>query len=117
MVDERGVAVLDRDMAVERMGGDEELYDEIVEVFFEDVPVQLEILWTAFREGDQVTAERQTHSLKSAAGNIGAELMRTICFEGERAFRSRDCGEAKLESLCQEIDGAFQQLKQLFRKI
>lgn len=92
--------VLDKKAALQRIGGDEELYGEIFELFLEDTPVQMEKLRVALDAGDRVVVERQAHSLKSASANIGAEQLREICFRLERASKSAAVEE--LRSLFEE---------------
>ena len=82
------VPVLNKKSALERIGGDEELYDEVVEIFFDDTPGQLQVLKKALLEGDRILGERQAHSLKSAAANIGAEAMQAACLKAERSFKA-----------------------------
>ncbi len=103
-------AIIDAASAIQRMGGDEELYREVLAVFFDDVPKQLELLRSAFAAKDMATAERQAHSLKSAAGNIGADEMRDACLAAERAFRGKSESVEKLGELCEAIYLTFERV-------
>lgn len=106
--------VIDRSAALGRMGGDEELYDEIFELFVEDAPKQLALLAAAMNDGDRAVAQRQAHSLKSAAGNIGGTRMAQLCERFERSALTEPM-EA-LEERKAEIVAALQQILEHGRK-
>jgi two-component system sensor histidine kinase/response regulator len=79
--------ILDRNAALERIEHDQELYNEICEIFRDDVPNILAKLKTAFHEGDFPLATRHAHTLKSAAANIGATELSDNARLAENAFR------------------------------
>ncbi len=64
-------AVFDRASAVERLGGDEELFAEVAGVFRGDAPKLLAELRRAVEGGDAATVQRAAHGLKGAAGYVG----------------------------------------------
>lgn len=70
--------VLDKPAALERLGGDEQLYEEIVEVYRADMPEQLQRLTDGLKAEDRQLVQLQAHSIKSASANIGAEQMRAM---------------------------------------
>jgi len=102
--------ILDRNAALERIGGDEELYQEVLSIFLDDTPVQIGVLNQALRSLDRVLGERQAHSLKSAAANIGAEAMRDACLKTEKAFAKSD--PTVLAALVKKIEFEFSALRQ-----
>ncbi len=104
--------VLNTSEAMERLDGDEELLKEIWDVFIDDAPKQMEILKKAIDTGDTVLTERQAHSLKSAAANIGANLMRSKAFETELAARDRNLNDVHIlyEQLEYELKRVLQAL-------
>ena len=109
------IPLIDREGALERIGGDAELYEEVVQIFLEDVPVQLGILREALASGDLKVGERQAHSLKSAAANIGAEAMRSACFQAEKAFPTAKPEELRL--LVESMGAEFERVKHHFASI
>ena len=111
---DRVAPVLDKSAALARMGGDEELYDEIFDLFVEDAPKQLALLATAISNGDRPVAQRQAHSLKSAAGNIGGTRMAQLCERFERTALTEPT--ESLEARLAEIVGALQQILDCDRK-
>jgi len=60
---------------LERLGGDEKLLHEVMEIFLEEVPKHLAGLRKAITQQDAETAERVAHSLQGELGYLGiAEL-------------------------------------------
>ena len=100
--------VINKEAALERVDGDEELYQEIVEIFLEDTPIQLQKLDDAIKDGDITVAHRQAHSIKSSAANIGAEAMSAQSYTMEEAAGS---GEAD------GLSDMFSQLTEEFNKV
>ena len=66
------IAVLDRAVALERVGGDSELLQEMAQLFLDEYPSQLEAVRAAVRARDARALERSAHSLKGSVGNFGA---------------------------------------------
>jgi two-component system, sensor histidine kinase and response regulator len=70
------VAPWNPDQTLERLGGDEELLHEVMEIFLEEVPKHLAGLRKAITQQDAETVERIAHSLQGELGYLGiAELL------------------------------------------
>lgn len=70
-----GVAPWNPDQTLERLGGDEKLLHEVMEIFLEEVPKHLVGLREAITQQDAETAERIAHSLQGELGYLNiAEL-------------------------------------------
>jgi PAS domain S-box-containing protein len=63
----------DRAAAVERLGGDEELFNEVAGVFLTDTPGQVAQIRQAVKAGDAEGLRRAAHGLKGAAGYVGGQ--------------------------------------------
>jgi len=94
----------DRAELLDRVDGDEELLAELVGIFLEDAPRQMAALKEAMEQGDITLVERQAHSLKGAAANIGARPLSAEAHRLELAARegnlARDvavCGRLEQE--------------------
>jgi len=61
-----------KDKAVERLGGDEELFWELCEIFLQESPKLLHKLGKAIAESDADAVMRAAHSLKGELGYLGA---------------------------------------------
>jgi HPt (histidine-containing phosphotransfer) domain-containing protein len=71
-VGDSGSGVIDEGEALARVGGDRELLQSLVGVFFDCCPAYLEELRTALNRGDPKGVQRAAHTLKGMAGNLGA---------------------------------------------
>lgn len=82
--------VLDKAGALERIGGDEKLLEEIAVLFLQEYPSLLEAAREALRTGDAPALERAAHSLKGSASNFGAYPCVEAAFNLERQARYGD---------------------------
>jgi PAS domain S-box-containing protein len=83
------LAALDR-----RLGGDLELLHEVIGIFVEDVPGQIERLFRFCSEGDAQALLRQAHTLKGAAANVSAIELSATAYAVEQAARAEDFSTA-----------------------
>jgi HPt (histidine-containing phosphotransfer) domain-containing protein len=65
--------VFDRQVLLERMGGDGELLDDVLTVFIEEIPGMMSELRAAVSGMDAPALERSAHSMKGALLNISAD--------------------------------------------
>jgi PAS domain S-box-containing protein len=87
--------VLDRKAALMLLDGDEELLGLVWETFRESGPQEMELLLRALKDGDLRVLEMQAHSLKSAAGSIGAGRLSEEAMRMELAARNKDLKGAR----------------------
>jgi HPt (histidine-containing phosphotransfer) domain-containing protein len=66
---------LDREVALLRVGGDEELLKEIADIFIEDYPKVLSEIRAAIDGGDAKRLEVSAHTLKGSVANFGARII------------------------------------------
>ncbi len=66
--------VLNREIALSRTGGDEELLEVILQVLLDNEAAWWSQLDAAVEQGDLPTVQRLAHTLKGAADNVGAQL-------------------------------------------
>lgn len=67
------LASFDRNIALERAGGDEELLREIAEIYLAEYPPLLEGIRSAVDAGDADALQRSAHTLKGSLATMGAE--------------------------------------------
>ncbi len=67
----KGAPVLDREAALERVAGDADLYDELVDVFFEECPKWRAEIDAAIAARDAARLRRAAHTVKGAADHCG----------------------------------------------
>jgi HPt (histidine-containing phosphotransfer) domain-containing protein len=58
--------------SLSRLGGDDELFDEILDIFLEDAPKILAQASSSLAQGDSATLERAAHTLKGLSANFAA---------------------------------------------
>jgi HPt (histidine-containing phosphotransfer) domain-containing protein len=63
--------VFDKDKALNIIGGDEEFFREIVEIFLIDVPQQMSEIKKAVNSRNADALEKASHKLKGAVSNFG----------------------------------------------
>ncbi|MEQ1946606.1 MAG: Hpt domain-containing protein [Bryobacteraceae bacterium] len=86
-------STLDREAALIRVGGDEELLHEIAQIFLEDYPKSLDDLREAGMHGDAHRVERTAHGLKGAAANFGAQPVVDAALTLEKMGRQHDLSD------------------------
>ena len=96
---------LDRQLALSRVGGDEDLLREIAAIFIEEYPKTLDELRKAIADGDAATLERSAHGLKGAVANFSARSAVSLALKLENMGRARDLAQANptLERLRQTL--------------
>ncbi len=86
---------LDIERALEQLGGDQKLFDEVVEIFLETVPDNLRRLEEAINTASVEMIRMVAHSLKGAASNICAEPVRDLAAQLEEAAASESIASAQ----------------------
>ena len=74
--------------------GDESLVREVVSMFLEDAPRQMDELTRALQAGNATDSRRLAHSVKGAAGNVGAQVVQMAALRLEHAAETDDMKEA-----------------------
>jgi len=105
------LAVWDQAGMRERLMEDEALMQVVAEGFLSDIPGQIEALQGYLEADDAVGAERQAHTIKGAAANVGGERVRVVAFAIEKAARVGDLRAAG--EFMVELAAQFDQLKAL----
>ena len=111
-----GAGLLDRDVAMARVGGDADLLTEIAGLFLEECPKMLTQLAAAIESGDAATAGRTAHSLKGSVANFGASAVVKAALELEQSGRAGDLTHApevfsELKRLLASLHGELASLR------
>jgi HPt (histidine-containing phosphotransfer) domain-containing protein len=101
--------VFDKAAMRARLMEDEELVRTVAKGFLEDIPRQIEALRGYLADGDGPGAERQAHTIRGAAANVGGELLRAVAFEMEKAAKDVDLDLARGHTA--ELEAQFDRLK------
>ncbi len=86
--------ILDRTEGLAHMGGDESLYQEIIKIFLEDAPGQIEKIRQGLEQGKADIVECEAHALKGSAANIGALSLSQTALEIETAAEEKHLEKA-----------------------
>ena len=95
--DREAVVLFDEEAVLDRVLGDRDLAEQVVRSFLDDVPGQIEQLREHIRARDARSAERQAHSIKGAAGNVGALTLQARAKKLEELGASGDTAGMKRE--------------------
>jgi two-component system sensor histidine kinase/response regulator len=101
-----------REEMLERLGGDSELMDDVLQVFLEECPRMLNEARCAVEGGDPKTVRRAAHSIKGALLNISAAPAAAEAIQLEELGdqdRLGECGPV-LERLQHELERLQQAL-------
>ena len=82
------VAILNLAAALERVGGDRELLEEVAQLFLDTSPNLFAQIGHAVETRDTVALERAAHTLKGSVGNFGADAAFQAAFRLEKMGRS-----------------------------
>ena len=106
-------SALDRNSALARMGGDEQLLHDVAALFLEDCPARLQAIRTAIDQQSAAGLRNEAHALKGAAGNLSAsglfEAARTL--ERLGADNQLAGAEAAWRRLSDEASGVMNALR------
>jgi HPt (histidine-containing phosphotransfer) domain-containing protein len=106
------LSIFDLDDALEKVGGDKEILQEILEVFSETYPDQLKELKNAIDNGDAPIVERAAHTLKGSVGTFSAKKSLETAFLLETMGHDGNLQEAaeiysRLAQEVEELDAAL----------
>jgi len=104
--------IFDREGFLDRLMGDGQAAQMVIEVFLDDIPKQIASIKEALRVCDTETIQRVAHTIRGSAANIGGEAMRELAGEIEEACRKGDTAfvekhwpalEEQFDRLCKSI--------------
>jgi HPt (histidine-containing phosphotransfer) domain-containing protein len=84
-----------REEALNMIGGDESLLNDVTDLARAEIPKQLAALRSSLDAGDAPTAYRHAHTLKGTVATLGAERVRDAAFVVEQAARHTDLDKAR----------------------
>ncbi|MFN0243083.1 MAG: ATP-binding protein [Planctomycetota bacterium] len=83
--------------ALKELGGadDPRLIYELIDIFLDDAPVQMQRIEQGLATQDIKSVERAAHTLKSSSANIGALALSSVCKQIEESARKQDVDAVK----------------------
>ena len=89
---------------------DEEFMGELIDVFLDDSPNQLDALRQAVESSQAGRAAEVAHRLKGAGGNMGAESLTALCRQLEECGREQEL--EPMRTLVEQLDQEFVRVKE-----
>ncbi|MCJ7578669.1 MAG: response regulator, partial [candidate division Zixibacteria bacterium] len=105
---------IDLESALRRVDGNTEFFREMLQEFLSYVPKQLEKLAEAIKTGDAKVVEREAHSLKGGAGNLGAKPIADLALQLGFLGRTGDFAGAK--KIIGNLKTELKRLKEYFNQ-
>ena len=109
-----GLPVFDRPALSDRVLGDEDAVTQIIAIFLEDIPKQLQSLKELLDRRDAESAGKQAHAIKGAAANVGGMAMSAVAGRMEKAGRTGRYEEVAV--LLPELNRQFEMLSEKMRE-
>jgi PAS domain S-box-containing protein len=106
----RDPVVFDRKQCLDNLGGYEELLNQLLELFFKDMPGLIEMLSGAIQEGDLEKTRKYAHNIKGMAANISAQRIRNTAYDIELRARREEPVSMDLAVKLQDEFEAFRSL-------
>ncbi|MGQ3051133.1 MAG: response regulator [Roseateles sp.] len=101
-------ARLDREAALQRLGGRQALYERLVKSFSQDAPVEIEALQRHLQAQRIADAMRVLHTLRGLAGAVGATALAELAGQQERSLReSAELGPVDVSALQGLLDDSL----------
>jgi PAS domain S-box-containing protein len=104
-------AIFDRKDLLEHLDNDQELFEEVLGIFLQDIPERIHSLEEAISKNDASAIRYLGHSLKGSSATTRAGILKELSYEMELAGERADLAKAKklLPGLRKEF-GEFQQV-------
>lgn len=105
--------VLDRDSILERLGGDEDIYSMMVDMFLDDVENNCQSLAAAFSSGDGPVLQREAHTVKGLFATFSDEAGAAVAMDVEYKAKQGilvglDAPIAELQQRLREVSAVLQ---------
>jgi CheY-like chemotaxis protein len=97
--------IVDWEFFNERFGDDEELVAELIEIYLEESPKQMQQVKDAIASGNMANLSLYAHSLKGASANMGAMEVRYVAADLEAKGKAKDA--TGLAELWDKLQQAF----------
>jgi len=101
----------DRAFALEQASDDEELLQELINLFHDSSASDLARIKEGADENNPAAMGDASHSIKGAAASLGIESIRAVASELEKAGRSGDLAGAK--KLVPDLESLLRQFKSI----
>lgn len=94
-IDDTSVPLFGREEALNMIGGDESLLNDVADLARTEIAKQMAALRNSLATGDAPSAHRQAHTLKGTVATLGAERVKDAAYVVEQAARHGDLDAAR----------------------
>jgi two-component system, sensor histidine kinase and response regulator len=109
------LAVFNRNLALDRVGGDEELLREVAQLFLQEYPSLMGQLEEAVAQGDAGRVMEAAHTMKGSLATLGAEAGTRIAQELETMGRHRMLSGSR--ETCRALAAQLSELQNELEKV
>lgn len=103
--------IFNKTYVLKQVDGDTTLLKEVVELFFKYTPKYIEKMKKAIQDNDHALIIEQAQTLKGSSENIGADSIKEIAAQIEKAIKRNDFNS--LKTLSDQIEQEFNRLKSI----
>ncbi len=103
------LSVFEYEVLLERLMGDKELADIVLQGFLKDIPAQMADLKIKIAQGDHFSAGVLSHKIKGASANIASPSLQKIAADMEKAGESGDMDS--LKTLMAALENEFDKFR------
>lgn len=93
-----------------------EVVERMIETFCESTESRISHMTHAVTQGDTDSVRFEAHTLKSSSASVGALMLSNLCLNLEQHIDGPATSPQKVQSLSQQIEAEFQQLRQTFQR-
>ena len=102
---------IDTEGALKRLGTKRERYEALLQKFADKQAKTVFAVRAALASGDRASAEREVHSLRGAAGSLGANALAEAAAKAEQSLKAGLEEEVVLQQLEVALDAVVQAIR------
>ena len=102
---------IDTEGALKRLGNKRERYEALLQKFADKQAKTVFAVRAALASGDRAGAEREVHSLRGAAGSLGANALAEAAAKAEQSLKAGLEEEVVLQQLEVALDAVVQAIR------
>ena len=102
---------IDTEGALKRLGNKRERYEALLQKFADKQAKTVFAVRAALASGDRASAEREVHSLRGAAGSLGANALAEAAAKAEQSLKAGLEEEVVLQQLEAALDAVVQAIR------
>ena len=102
---------IDTEGALKRLGNKRERYEALLQKFADKQAKTVFAVRAALASGDRASAEREVHSLRGAAGSLGANALAEAAVKAEQSLKAGLEEEVVLQQLEVALDAVVQAIR------